>query len=133
MLSVRISYAAEVCIWVGIWALASSALIAPFFPYGTVTLALASPLFTWQIVRNVCRNSPLLLLVVKKRNNVVFLWVRCREFLPSRREERRNGVTILSGRGTRGTSLPQTRVFLTDSPSTRRTVPVFWPWWRSYE
>jgi hypothetical protein len=51
------SYAAEVGIWTGIWALSSTALQHPFFPRLTPAVAVISPLFTWFLTRRVSEPS----------------------------------------------------------------------------
>ncbi|XP_006459239.1 hypothetical protein AGABI2DRAFT_201274 [Agaricus bisporus var. bisporus H97] len=53
------NYVGEVGIWVGIWALATSSLQTPYFPFGTTALAVVSPLFTWYTLRKLSGVPPL--------------------------------------------------------------------------
>ncbi|KIY64048.1 DUF1295-domain-containing protein [Cylindrobasidium torrendii FP15055 ss-10] len=53
------NYVGEVGIWTGIWALSTATLQTPFFPRGTIGLALLSPALTYYLVRNLSGVPPL--------------------------------------------------------------------------
>jgi len=53
------NYIGEVGIWTGIWALSTTSLEAPYFPFGTAIAAAVSPLFTWYLLRKVSGVPPL--------------------------------------------------------------------------